>query len=209
MKARLMLIVFVGALVSACSWGPGALDETRDQILTVARKGETANFSNYHSFAITDSIAVSQDGVKYRLNNDTTDMIIAQIVVNMNRYGYTQVVPSNNPDLLVDVSYIKKTNTYMYPGYWNDWDWWWDSFNYPWHSWDTFYPYPMPNFVGSYTTGSLVIEVADVVSVATESSVPIVWHGLVREILNGTHTQQELITSIDEVFAILPPTNSK
>ena len=67
----------------------------------------------------------------------------------------------------------------------------------------------MPNFTGSYTTGSLVIEVADVVSVATESSVPIVWHGLVREILNGTHTQQELISSIDEVFAILPPTNSK
>ena len=209
MKARLMLIVFVGALVSACSWGPGALDETRDQILTVARKGETANFSNYHSFAITDSITVSQDGVKYRLNNDTTDMIIAQIVVNMNKYGYTQVVPSNNPDLLVDVSYIKKTNTYMYPGYWNDWDWWWDSFNYPWHSWDTFYPYPMPNFISSYTTGSLIIEVADVVSVATESSVPIVWHGLVREILNGTHTQQELISSIDEVFAILPPKNSK
>jgi hypothetical protein len=209
MKARLMLIVFVGALVSACSWGPGALDETRDQILTVARKGETANFSKYHSFAISDSITVSEDGKKFRLSNDTTDMIIAQIVVNMNKYGYTQVVPTGNPDLLVDVSYIKKTNTYMYPGYWNDWDWWWDSFDYPWHSWDTFYPYPMPNFISSYTTGSLVIEVADVVSVATESSVPIVWHGLIREILNGTHTQQELISSIDEVFAILPPTNSK
>jgi hypothetical protein len=50
-----------------------------------------------------------------------------------------------------------------------------------------------------------VIEVADVVNVATESTVPVVWHGLVREILNGQHTQQELVSSIDEVFTILPP----
>jgi hypothetical protein len=63
----------------------------------------------------------------------------------------------------------------------------------------------MPAFVSSYTTGSIVIEVADVVNVATESTVPVVWHGLVREILNGQHTQQELVSSIDEVFTILPP----
>jgi hypothetical protein len=50
-----------------------------------------------------------------------------------------------------------------------------------------------------------VIEVADVVNVATESTVPVVWHGLIREILNTNHTQQELLSAIDEVFAILPP----
>lgn len=209
MKVRLMLIILAGALVSACSWGPGALDETRDQILTVARKGENANFSNYRTFAIADSISVVEDGKKFRINNDTTDMIFAQIVVNMNKYGYTQVVPENSPNLLVDVSYIKKTNTYTYPGYWNDWDWWWDSFDYPWYGWNPYYPYQTPSFISSYTTGSLVIEIADVTSVASSENVPIVWHGLVREILNGTHTQQELFASIDEVFAILPPKNSK
>ena len=175
----------------------------------VARKTDAVDFTKFSSFAITDSITVVNDGMKVRLNDATANLIIAQVVRNMNLYGYTQVQADENPDLLVDLSYIQRTNTYMYPGYWSDWDWWWDSFDYPWYGWDTFYPYPMPNFTGSYTTGSLVIEVADVVSVATESSVPIVWHGLVREILNGTHTQQELITSIDEVFAILPPTNSK
>jgi hypothetical protein len=63
----------------------------------------------------------------------------------------------------------------------------------------------MPVFISSYTTGSIVIEVADVVNVATESTVPVVWHGLIREILNTNHTQQELLSAIDEVFAILPP----
>ena len=93
----------------------------------------------------------------------------------------------------------------MYPGYWNDWDWWWDSFYYPWDNWDTYYPYPMPVFTSSYTTGSLIIEIANVAQVASEASVPIVWHGLVREILNGKHTRDELLNAITEVFTILPP----
>lgn len=203
MKVKLLLIVFVGALVTSCNWGD--LDETKDQILTVARKSETANFAQFSSFAITDSIAVVDNGKKYRISDETTDLIIAQVVRNMNENGYTQVSVTENPTLLVDVSYIKKTNTYMYPGYWNDWDWWWDSFYYPWYGWYPYYPYQMPVFISSYDTGSLIIEVADMLNVATEGSVPIVWHGLVREILNGKHTQQEMITAIDEVFTILPP----
>lgn len=205
MKAKLVLIAFVGALVSACSWGPGSLDETRDQVLTIAHKTDAVDFTKFSSFAITDSITVVNDGMKVRLNDATANLIIAQVVRNMNLYGYTQVQADEDPDLLVDLAYIQRTNTYMYPGYWSDWDWWWDWNGYPWWGWDPYYPYQMPAFVSSYTTGSIVIEVADVVNVATESTVPVVWHGLVREILNGSHTQQELLSSIDEVFAILPP----
>ena len=205
MKAKLVLIAFVGALVSACSWGPGGLDEARDQILTIAHKTDAVDFTKFSSFAITDSITVVNDGMKVRLSDATANLIIAQVVRNMNLYGYTQVQADEDPDLLVDLAYIQRTNTYMYPGYWSDWDWWWDWNGYPWWGWDPYYPYQMPAFVSSYTTGSIVIEVADVVNVATESTVPVVWHGLVREILNGSHTQQELLSSIDEVFAILPP----
>ena len=206
MKAKLVLTAFVGILLaSACSWGPDGLDETQDQILTIARKTDAVDFTKFNSFAITDSITAVDDGKKVRISDATSDLIIAQVVRNMNLYGYTQVQADENPDLLVDLSYIQRTNTYMYPGYWSDWDWWWDWNGYPWWGWDPYYPYQMPAFVSSYTTGSIVIEVADVVNVATESTVPVVWHGLVREILNGSHTQQELLSSIDEVFAILPP----
>ena len=205
MKAKLVLIAFAGALVSACSWGSDGMDETRDQILTIARKTEAVDFSKFSSFAITDSITAVDDGTKIRFNDATADLIIAQVVRNMNLCGYTQVQADEDPDLLVDLAYIQRTNTYMYPGYWTDWDWWWNWNGYPWWGWDPYYPYQMPVLISSYTTGSIVIEVADVVNVATETTVPVVWHGLIREILNGKHNQQELISSIDEVFAILPP----
>ena len=206
MKAKLVMTAFVGILLaSACSWGPDGLDETQDQILTIARKTDAVDFTKFNSFAITDSITAVDNGKKVRFNDATADLIIAQVVRNMNLYGYTQVQPDENPDLLVDLAYIQRTNNYMYPGYWSDWDWWWDWNGYPWWGWDPYYPYQMPAFVSSYTTGSIVIEVADVVNVATESTVPVVWHGLIREILNTNHTQQELLSAIDEVFAILPP----
>lgn len=202
---KLALFAFVSAAVTSCNWGPGALDETQDQVLTVAYKSETADFSKFQTYAITDSLSVVYNGKKFRLRNDTTDLIIAQVVQNMDKYGYKKVSTTASPNLIVDVSYIQSTNTTVYPGYWNDWDWWWDSYFYPWYSWYPYYPYNMPTVVSSYTTGSVIIEIADMAHVATESSVPIVWHGLIRSILNGTHTQAQLLSSINEVFTILPP----
>lgn len=202
---KLALFAFVSVAVASCNWGPGALDETQDQVLTIAYKSETADFSKFQSYAITDSVSVVYNGKKFRLQNDTTDMIIAQVVQNMNKNGYNQVDASANPNLVVDVSYIQSTNTTIYPGYWNDWDWWWNYYYYPWNSWYPYYPYHMPTVVSSYTTGSVIIEIADMTNIAAESNVPIVWHGLIRSILNGTHSKQQLLSSIDEVFTILPP----
>lgn len=202
---KLALFVFVSVAVASCNWGPGSLDETQDQTLTAAYKSETANFSKFQTYAITDSISVVYNGKKFRLQNDTTDMIIGQVVQNMNKYGYQMVAATANPDLLVDIAYIQSTNTTVYPGYWNNWSWWWDYHYYPWYSWYPYYPYHMPTVVSSYTTGSVIIEIADMVNIANETNVPIVWHGLIRNILNGTHTKAELLSSINEVFTILPP----
>lgn len=202
---KLALFVFVSVAVTACNWGPGSLDETQDQTLTAAYKSETADFSKFQTYAITDSISVVYNGKKFRLKNDTTDMIIGQVVQNMNKYGYTMVDAENAPNLIVDIAYIQSTNTTIYPGYWNNWSWWWDYYYYPWGSWYPYYPYNMPTVVSSYTTGSVIIEIADMINVASESNVPVVWHGLIRNILNGTHTKAELLSSINEVFTILPP----
>jgi hypothetical protein len=63
----------------------------------------------------------------------------------------------------------------------------------------------MPTVVSSYTTGTLIFEMADVTKVRQESPVPIVWHGVVRSILNSAHTDAQLTDAIHEVFTILPP----
>lgn len=202
---KLTLFLLVGIIMVSCNWGPG-LDDTREQVLTVAYKSSEADFSAFKTYAITDSITVINNGVKKRVLDSQAEMILAQIEKNMNNLGYSMVDPKSNPNLLVDVAYIQQTNTSVFPGYWNDWDWWWNDYFYPWESWQTYYPYHMPNIVSSYTTGSIIIDIADVTNIAKETNVPIVWHGLIRSILDYNHTQGEILAAISEVFTILPPT---
>ncbi len=204
---KLTLFLLVGILAVSCNWGPG-LDDTREQVLTVAYKQSDANFSAFKTYAITDSMTVINNGVKKRVKDSQTDMLLAQIEKSMNGYGYKMVDPTNNPDLLVDAAYIQQTNSSVYPGYWNNWDWWWNEYFYPWESWETYYPYHMPNIVSSYTTGSIIIDIANVTNVPKDTNIPIVWHGLVRSILNYNHTQAEILAAVTEVFAILPPVNN-
>jgi hypothetical protein len=199
--ARLTLLAFASLWVASCSWGDD-LAETHDQILTVAYKSPEADFSQYKTFAIADSMCVVVDGKKTRVLNPQTMEIYNQVSSIMNGLRYTAVPASENPDLLVDIGYIQSTNTTVSPGYWSDWDWWWKYYIDPWYP---YYPYPMPVIVTSYQTGTLVFEIADVTMVYKESSVPVVWHGVVRSILNRTISDSELESAINEVFTILPP----
>ncbi|MBR7157677.1 MAG: DUF4136 domain-containing protein [Bacteroidales bacterium] len=201
---KLTIVAMISVLVASCSWGPGSLDETKDQILTIAYKSPDANFQTIKTYALADSMSVVVDGQKKRVKNATSDAIFSQIAQNLNKLGYTQVQPQNEPDAIVDLGYIQSTRTAVFPGYWSDWDWWWDYYHYPWYPWDPYYPYPMPTVVTSYTTGTVVIEMADMAKVK-DQTVPIVWHGVIRGILNGSHTPTQLTEAINEVFTILPP----
>lgn len=200
---KLSLLAFISVWVVSCSWGDD-WDETQDQILTIAYKSPEADFSQYRTFAVADSMTVVINGEKERVQNDESMKVYNQVVHNLTGLGYTQVSVSENPNLLADLSYIRSTNTTIYPGYWSDWGWWWDTVGYPWYPWSTYYPYPMPSIISTYITGTLIIELADVTK-AREQNVPIVWHGVVRSILNGTHTEAQITDAINEVFTILPP----
>ncbi len=201
---KLSIIAFLSVWIVSCSWGPGNLDEIHDQILTIAYKSPEANFANYKTFAVSDSMSVVIDESKKRVKDEQSEKIYKLIVQNLTKLGYTEVEIPDTPDLLVDLGYIQSTKVTVYPNYWSDWDWWWDYGKYPWYPWQPYYPYPMPSIVSSYTTGSLIIDMADVTKVK-DKTVPIVWHGIIRGILNEIYTEARLVKAVSEVFTILPP----
>ena len=203
--AKLIFITLLSLSLTGCAWGPGTLDETQDQILTVAYKSPTADFSTFKTFAITDSILViSGVNSKERVKDSESDMILQTVTDNMVAQGYTQVaVGTDGTDLVVDLSYLESTTTNVYPGYWGDWDWWWDWYN-PLYPWYPYYPSYIPTIVSSYSTGTLFIDVADIVNSTTEEKVPVVWHGIVRSILNGKHNEGEIKAAINDCFIIMP-----
>ena len=104
---KLSVIALISILVASCSWGPGDLDETKDQILTVAYKSPDANFQNLKTYALADSMSVVIDGQKKRVKNEVSENIFSLISQNLSKLGYTQTTASQNPDILVDLGYIQ------------------------------------------------------------------------------------------------------
>ena len=86
--AKLTLLAFASLWVASCSWGDD-LDQTHDQILTIAYKSPDANFSQYKTFAVADSMCVVVNGKKSRVQNAESMKIYSQVVHNHKGLGYT------------------------------------------------------------------------------------------------------------------------
>ncbi|MBQ5882863.1 MAG: DUF4136 domain-containing protein, partial [Bacteroidales bacterium] len=80
--------------------------ETILQNVSIAQKSPIADFSQYHTYAITDSILYISDNEKHRTDNIFVQNILSGISSNMERLGYSKVESSQPSDLLIDVSYL-------------------------------------------------------------------------------------------------------
>jgi hypothetical protein len=110
--------------------------------------------------------------------------VVAAIKANMDRLGYVQLTdPGPLPPLGanrvgIHISVLKGTRAVYYPGYWCDY-WYWYYCYYDWY------------YAGSYRTGTVIMEMADLSAAVPPSpdtpgqGVPILWLGAVYGILQG------------------------
>ena len=68
--------------------------ETILQNVSIAQKSPTADFSQYRTYAITDSILYISDNEKHRTDNVFVQNILSGISSNMERLGYSKVESS-------------------------------------------------------------------------------------------------------------------
>lgn len=204
---QLLLVILAGSLIFAsCTRYPGAADRLDEDMVVFTQYDTKANFSDYTTFAIPDSIVYYTDSDSGRILNSTTQTLVNQIVQNMTTRGYTRVAPDQNPDLGFNVTLFKNTNIdvyypgwyWGYPGYYPP-DYWYGD----WYGYDYWYPYyPV---VTSYSVGSVQIEMVDLLNVDEENQrIYIVWSAYIRAILTGYHTPGEIQWSVDQAFKQTP-----
>lgn len=163
--------------------------------------------TSYRTFSLPDSVADIGDpgDPGYQPINHTYDaLILGRVRQNLTAGGWveipeSQVSGTNRPDVVVLVSALVSENTAVsgYPPYWG---WWWGG-------WGGYYPpywgYPCCWTVVQYTTGTLVIDMVEIVDSGDTSPVP--WAARMNGVVNNANvTSTRLEKVIDQAFAQSP-----
>ena len=200
MKTKLLALLPVLALLVAACYpkGPEYVEEI-DVVLTTY--DDTYDFNAKATYAMPDQIVVD---VKID-NGDTTyeymkpafaTPILQAIQTNMTSLGWSRVAVSANPDLLLTPAGMSST-TYFY-SYW--YGWWYGGY---YGGWGWYYPPYYPYYsVSSYTTGSLVMVIADPSQGSNRpiNRSPALWLSVSNGLLTGAYDVSRVTTAINQAF---------
>lgn len=213
MKRKIKIIFAASVMVIAlagCSWWDNFDNETANEVLSVVYKSPEANFNDYQTFMITDSVLYVNEERNTRVSNTFTERLIENVTENFEACGYTKVT-DRQPDLIIDLSFIVSTfsSVYVDPFYYWGWDWWWDYMWWDGYPFYPYYPYAIPTYYSSYSAYNIIIEAVDMTNADNAEKVPVVWHAVVRSLVNGENaSEQEIREAVHECFEMMPPKNN-
>ena len=152
-------------------------DESR---IYITDHDSTANFNNYKTYSISDSVAVINNGKSTRELTGVDQAYITAVEKYMDQNGYTMVTKKDNPDLGVDVSRIYNTTTGVisYGDYWGDYGGYWDPYYWGYPGYGYYIPYAYS--VYQIQEGALSIDLLDLKNASAQNKINVIWTGLIR-----------------------------
>jgi hypothetical protein len=185
---------------------PGGAEYVEDADIVYTTYDEEYDFQSVSTYAMPDQIVVDVDID----DGDTTfvymkpvfaDPILQKIADNMEAYGWTRVDVDDDPDVLLTPAGVEST-TYFY-SYW--YDWWYGGY---W-GWGWGWYYPPYYTVSSYTTGTMIMTMADP-NMGDDSPInksPSVWISAANGLFTGNYNINRVTESIDQSFEQSPYLN--
>ena len=193
-KLLLILILFGAATLLLNSCYPDYGLSTSDYDIVATFKDDAANFQNYRTYYMPDTIKTVSDG-NVVPNNGSNDAAYLQEIANqMQAYGYERVNSLAQSDVELVVGVISSTTWVYNPGYW----WGYYGWYYPWYG---------GGYTYSYSTGTLMLFMRDNEKFDPNNEVlGLVWSGSANGILDDTkaNIKARAISSIDQMFEQSP-----
>lgn len=197
--SKTMLSALAGVFLLGCY--PAGPEYVEDLDVVYSTYDQEYDFKSQGTYSMPDKIVTD---VKID-NGDTTYVymkdvfaapILAAIDQNMTKLGWEKIDIDNGPDVLVTPSVMSST-TYYY-SYW--YNWWYGGYYGGYWGWY----YPPYYTVSSYTTGSVIITMADpnVESVINQS--PAVWVSAANGLVTGYNDVDRVVTAINQAFVQSP-----
>jgi hypothetical protein len=203
-------ILFISALVLlavACQKEPYPQDGDNEYLVYTA-PAKDADFSDYTTFDIADSLLVIGQSAKPEYSQSNNALALIQAFrTNMEKLGYIYTPDNPDADLGIQLTYMIKTERFLQ--YYNDPYWWLDYPGYwspgYWGDWYGFY-YPRP-MVYSYSTNALLADMVDLTAEqGTGESLEIIWSVYIGGPAgpNVSYDVQRMKDSINQAFAQSP-----
>lgn len=179
-NALLVSVLAIAAMFTSCAKDPLANLTTEESRIYITDHDSTKNFKSFHTFSISDSVAVINNGQASKQLNETDQAFINAVKSEMQASGYTLVSKSSTPDLGINVNRIYNTSTgiisyrnyYDYYGsYWNPYDWGYGGFGY-------YSPYSYATY--SIKEGAISVDMFNLKDAAANNKIEVIWTGLIR-----------------------------
>jgi hypothetical protein len=201
MKIRPMLMkMVIGCfIITSCTKYPTSSDRLLEDLAIYTKYDTNTSFAQFKTFYISDTVKWidSKDSGYY--TDSQAQAITGEITKNMTNRGYEKVAFNQDPDIAFMVVAIKNVNVTVYsPG----WYWGYPGYYPPWYWGGGGYYYPYyPTYVSSYSTGTLLIDMADLKNMGPDQKIWIRWNAYIRGLMTGSHTIEEIQQCIDQAFA--------
>ncbi len=205
---NLFIVIAVVSLFSSCRNYPD-FDELSYKPIVITNYDPTANFGSYQTFYMSDDItAIGDDPNDTILASAIGTPIANAILANMTSRGYVRVSTLDSADLGINTAVIKVTTTVQTypPGYW----WGYPGYGGCYYGYCGYYPYYGYgygySYSYSYTTGSLIIQTADLMNIDTVGNkINIVWTNWDSGVLGSTaQNTQGAVEAVNQAFSQSP-----
>lgn len=200
MKKLYFFLPICTLILFACRKTPDT-NELSASFAVQTSKDANANFSNFKTYYISDTISLRTTNPNDSLWFDAdAKQLVEAVKTNMNARGYTFVERSRKPDLGLVLTAIKDLNVgVVYPG------WWWGGY---WGYWGGCYWYycgypPYYGYGAVYTipTGTLVLDMIDVKDAISKGNLTVIWGSVMSGGLGYTSDDLQLgVEAINQAF---------
>lgn len=177
-------------------------DESR---IYITDHDSSINFGNYHTFSISDSVALIQNGKVGKQLNETDAAYIDAVKNLMQSHGYILVPKSDNPDLGITVNRIISTTTGVisYGTYWDDYSYYWDPYYWGYPGYGYYLPYSYA--VYQIREGAISVDMVDLKNASKDQKLHVIWTGLIRG--SGIYNASVAASQVQALFDQSPYLN--
>jgi hypothetical protein len=195
--------LFLTAIAGLLLWGcyPNGPEYVDDLDVVYTTYSQDYDFASKGTYArpnqIVTDVKIEDGETTYVFMKDVfAEPILQAIDDNMEANGWERIDISQDPDVLVNPAAWSST-TYFY-SYW--YDWWYGGWYGGWYGWY----YPPYYSVSSYTTGTMVITIADPNEESPIGKTEAKWVAAANGLTSGNYDVNRVTRAIDQAFEQSP-----